>query len=76
MINKKCLPFQNITRISRKIGYLKFFKRSIFSNNWKPYYFILTDVGLLRFEKYLDLKPEEFIPISGSETISSGHCDK
>ena len=38
-------------------------------DGWERFFFVLTNIGLLRFPSYKDKLPDKYIPITGSETI-------
>ena len=50
-LRKNYTPFENIYKMANKIGLLKHFKRRTFRSNWREFFFVLTNIGILRFYK-------------------------
>ena len=56
---------QETIRNSKKSGYLRVFKKGLFSSAFSENFFILSDLGLVCFKKYGDKKAQGFLPILG-----------
>ena len=60
---------QDTYRNAFRSGFLKKLNKSWFVNEFKEYFFILTNVGIIYFRKMTEIVPYGFIPILGA-TIS------
>lgn len=62
-------------RNAHRAGYLKKLKKGWFIDEFKEYFFLLTNIGLIYFSKVTDMTPKGFFPILGAN-ISKPYRDK
>lgn len=73
---KNLLPhLQDTYRNAFRSGFLKKLKKGWFIDEFKEYFFILTNVGIIYFKQMTEIEPRGFIPVLGA-TISKPYKDK
>lgn len=65
--------FQAAFKSAHMVGFMEIFKhnwiKDFFSEPWKEFFFVLSNIGLLSFAKPGDSKPQLFIPINEALVI-------
>ena len=70
---------QDAIRNAKKSGFMRKLHKGIFNMTFCPeYFFILTDIGMIYFRKYGDLKTAGFLPVLGATVKPSpkSECGK